>query len=868
MDEKQTPIEITNALAVIAALRTNAPDRNDLDALAKALPPLAQRLARNEMDASIETLRTHADQGVDHVRDLYESLGAPPKNQKQKTYEDIVKSFPLPIEQKFIDAAQNGDMDRVQSIIQKGSIDFTADDRVCYGTALIHAASNGHIDIVRLLIAHDAAIDSINESALRCAAAKSRIDIVRLLIERGVNIHANNGAALRHAAENGQIDILRLLIKHGADITANDSWALREAAANGHIKIARLLVKRGADINTKDSWALRLAIKNGHIAIVKLLIKHNANISDEVLLTAAENGNIRIVRLLLKHNTDIHANHDMALRAAAINGRIDIFKLLIKHNANISDAILSTAAASGHINIVRLIIKQKSHLTKHIGHTANNDCELTREWTTRSGLEWAASNGHTNIVRLLIKHGVIPHTNDDWALRAAAGNGHTAIVKLLIKHKANIHAKNDEALRVAVEHGHIDVIKLLIKHGADVRANSDAALRFASVKGRADIVELLIKHGANVHAENEEALRVSATADVTRILIENGADFHTNNESPLRLAVRKRNADIIKLLIAHGARTECLLQETQEQIQGVMRWGNIHGYATIPTSITAKDPTLIKRSVLDTVAAILVQEGYPENMAYPYAYNAAALFGTESRILQYLEKWGAHGNQPLHNVIQMISIPSPKAIGDGQSLDLKSWGDAVLQCGPEMAKFVKFSHRLPRPAQDRSGRFWSLKNTKEIIADYAYKNAHKNPELSLIALDCAWDDEDFDAALKTIKKYQKTYAANDNKKPADAIPDITIDGAAFGKDGFTFHRLPDGDIRGLALGAFTACCQHIGGAVRAVNARNTVSSRPRPRFTLSPTTKPIRSLPKAGRGVERKASWSSIPWNICPARWM
>ncbi|MCD8494136.1 MAG: hypothetical protein LRY39_01770 [Alphaproteobacteria bacterium] len=137
-----------------------------------------------------------------------------------------------------------------------------------------------------------------------------------------------------------------------------------------------------------------------------------------------------------------------------------------------------------------------------------------------------------------------------------------------------------------------------------------------------------------------------------------------------------------------------------------------------------------------------------------------------------------------------------------------------MKHGPEMARYVKFADRLPEPMKDGSGG-WSLTRTKAEIAKYAYKRGAENPELAAFCLDCGWKDDHFDKALSVIEEFRVKYnlmegqgSANDNIK-GGAIPDIRMEGKLFGKEGYTFYKLPDGDVRGLLLGEFTNCCQHL-----------------------------------------------------------
>ena len=53
-----------------------------------------------------------------------------------------------------------------------------------------------------------------------------------------------------HAAKNGHIEVVRLLLDNGADINANffGSTALKYSAMNGHVEVVKFLLDKGADV--------------------------------------------------------------------------------------------------------------------------------------------------------------------------------------------------------------------------------------------------------------------------------------------------------------------------------------------------------------------------------------------------------------------------------------------------------------------------------------------------------------------------------------------------------------------------------------------------------------------------------------------
>ena len=122
------------------------------------------------------------------------------------------------------------------------------------GTALHHAASNGHNSTVYMLVetlgADKEAKNNQGETALHCAAWDGHDSTVRMLVETlGANKEAKDrygGTALHDAASNGYDSTVRMLVETlGVDKEAKDSQgqtALHFAAVHCHESTVQLLV--------------------------------------------------------------------------------------------------------------------------------------------------------------------------------------------------------------------------------------------------------------------------------------------------------------------------------------------------------------------------------------------------------------------------------------------------------------------------------------------------------------------------------------------------------------------------------------------------------------------------------------------------
>jgi hypothetical protein len=146
-------------------------------------------------------------------------------------------------------------------------------------TALWYAASGGHVAAVQALLdaGADPKIASEMGSPLEAASSDGHKDVVNLLLKHGKagkkgagakKSAATDGAALANAALTGQVDIVRTLLKSGANPNAASEehfTALMGAVRAGSIELVQMLLKAGADVNALNEQretALDLAYDN------------------------------------------------------------------------------------------------------------------------------------------------------------------------------------------------------------------------------------------------------------------------------------------------------------------------------------------------------------------------------------------------------------------------------------------------------------------------------------------------------------------------------------------------------------------------------------------------------------------------------
>ena len=401
------------------------------------------------------------------------------------------------------------------------------------------SCKDGSLATVQQLLTHSdlrAHLDSLTDdggnTALIVASENGHKGIVKLLLECGVNVDKrtpNGWTALMKASERGDsnLEVIDLLLRHGAqaDLQNNEGdSALIVATQNRQTVLVIKLVRdhrANVDLKNKKGWtALMKASQVGCVEMVELLLNHGAQVDQQnsngetTLMIASQNGHIKIVKLLLK-----------------FRAKVDI-------KANDSKTALVLANQQKHLEAVELLLEY--------GAKDNLDIALA--------CVAAIKEVHINTIKLLLEHGAKPDYRlflTPSALKGASGNGRVDIVKLLLDNGS--HEYLGLPMTIASRNGHIDVVKELLDRGSCSEADLGWTLVEAILNKHNDITELLLKYGARV---------------------DHNFWFSVPDQSPLVKAVGKGDADIVKLLLEHGAKqemglaiTKAILNERAEIIQ-------------------------------------------------------------------------------------------------------------------------------------------------------------------------------------------------------------------------------------------------------------------------------------------------------------
>jgi ankyrin repeat protein len=406
-------------------------------------------------------------------------------------------------------AAASGDIDEVKRLLSEGQ---DVNSRDSEGQTPLHlAVKSGDREMVKFLLTRDADVraedkDRSTPTPIGRAVRRQKKEIVEILLGGGADIQ-NLGAALHLLAWNGQIEMLDFMISRGANIEAKSIYQttpLREAVYNKQYKTVEFLISKGADVHASSRYSggpIFTAVERNDKEMIELLIANGADIkavlSGETALHWAMARNLpEMTRFLLTKGCETSP-----VNLAAFYGELDRVKKLVAEGADVnakdngSYSPLHCAVRGEHKDVVEFLISQGAHV----------NAKTSRGWTPLMGAQ------STDIVRLLLVNNASVNMSTETgetALHVAVNRGNTEAVKLLLDHRANVNAKCPSThggwegftpFHVACGNGNLDIVGLLLAHVADVNAKSDKGdtpLSLARKNKHAEVVELLLKHGA------------------------------------------------------------------------------------------------------------------------------------------------------------------------------------------------------------------------------------------------------------------------------------------------------------------------------------------------------------------------------------
>ncbi len=350
---------------------------------------------------------------------------------------------------------------------------------------------------------------AVSAAAIVDAAKRKDAAAVRAELERGTpaSTRSDDGTtALHWAVYNDDADLVARLIAAGADVNARNDYAstpLGQAAVVGDAAVVRRLIEAGAKVDTPGPDG------------------------ETPLMVAARGNGVAAARLLIEHGADVNAHEtwrgQTALIWAAAEGQPEMVKLLLEHGAEPN-------AQSEANDWQRQVSAEKRRMYRPFGGM--------------TALMYAAREGCVECARALVEGGADKDLSDPRGvtpLLVALDNLHFDLASYLVKAGATLDVWDwwgRSPLYVAVD------MDTLPQGGRPDRLSTDKTTAL-------EVVAQMLDAGANPN------LQLKLTPPYRARGPDRGCDaMLTTGATPLLRAAKTFDAAAMKLLLAHGARTD------------------------------------------------------------------------------------------------------------------------------------------------------------------------------------------------------------------------------------------------------------------------------------------------------------------------
>ncbi|KAL1869585.1 hypothetical protein Daus18300_005439 [Diaporthe australafricana] len=376
-------------------------------------------------------------------------------------------------------------------------------------TPLQHAAENGYTSIAKYLLdAKNADVDAKSGTAkdppIMLAASNGHLGVVRLLVAAGAEMATETNdhrTPLYVASKNGHESTVRCLLHHARVKGGNSERRIIDfrgpggktplvAACSGkHAGTAHSLLEYGADVAITDDdtfSAAYYAICHGNSVLAESILekrdtKNPIQGCGEMFVRAAEHGLVKVIHILMDSPMasngvklwNIEGGEGRtALHYAAQGGWIEIIHMLLEAGANVNkedrngSAPLELAAVAGEVETMKSLLSCGATAVKAL---AESETMLVRVAKSKP------HKSHGEVVKILLDEAVDPNTKSSEEvplLNVAVAAGNHGVVKTLLESPVDTKMESKwgwSPLHEAANwyRGSVKTSRLLVKAGID-----------------------------------------------------------------------------------------------------------------------------------------------------------------------------------------------------------------------------------------------------------------------------------------------------------------------------------------------------------------------------------------------------------------
>ena len=161
----------------------------------------------------------------------------------------------------FFRAIKNDDAASIQKLLIRGFDANTLDSQSQHGLiiAIREPSPKAAIVLLNAPKINLNAFNALGESPLMLAALSGQLELSDKLVKKGADVNKTGWTPLHYAASNGHVEVIKLLLEHHAYIDAespNGSTPLMMASMYGNARSVKLLLDEGADPLLKNQIGL------------------------------------------------------------------------------------------------------------------------------------------------------------------------------------------------------------------------------------------------------------------------------------------------------------------------------------------------------------------------------------------------------------------------------------------------------------------------------------------------------------------------------------------------------------------------------------------------------------------------------------
>ncbi|NGX60314.1 MAG: Phosphocholine transferase AnkX [Chlamydiae bacterium] len=342
---------------------------------------------------------------------------------------------------------------------------------------------------------------------LECASFHGHSRIIERLLKAGAT---ENFSSFLIAATNGHIEVVRLLLKINPKMLNNLNLSGRRALClaveYNSIEVIVFLLEQGADPNGSGvpNFATTRSLRYAPLhlakdpAVIDLLVAKGADVNqlnseeETPLVRLAQNNFCQAIETLCKHGAIINfcqwpegkkPFRQSPLEVAVLLLQFDAIRTLVKCGADVN------ARNQKNVPLLKSVID---------GLGAKKEEVVRQKWF--------------QVAKLLFQLGASPNDVDDFAcpliVRAALGRP-IDVIEFLLKEGADIHKPSSEGFTALHVVSDVDLLDFLIANKAQVQAQDstgESPLHKAAGFGRLACFKKLVERGADLQALDGEGL--------------------------------------------------------------------------------------------------------------------------------------------------------------------------------------------------------------------------------------------------------------------------------------------------------------------------------------------------------------------------